>query len=217
MAFLEELARSPFVGEFRFVCVDANEMGVRPALPPYVRAVPTLMITGEHEPRVDAAVMNWLSERRLRDRSGVATVGPAGARAGAGGGRPGAPAAAAAAAAAEVGPMAWGGSDMMMCGGDEGFAYISDNTNPTDSGAVRMAGNMASFHDIGAMVAPDARTMPGAMLVAGGAGAGAGAGAPAGGSEKSRALNSAMETLRAARDRDIPGPVRRVGGMDGGR
>ena len=197
MAFLEELARSPFVAEFRFVCVDANEMGVRPTLPPYVRAVPTLMIAGEHEPRIDAAVMNWLSERRLRDRSGVATVGPAG-------GRTNAPASVA--APAEVGPMAWGGSDMMMCGGDEGFAYISDNTNPTDSGAVRMAGNMASFNDIGAMVAPDTKTMPGAMLVAGGAGP------SAGGSEKSRALNSAMETLRAARDRDIPGPVRRIGG-----
>ncbi len=212
MAFLEELARSPFVGEFRFVCVDANEMGVRPALPPAVRAVPTLMIAGEHEPRVDAAVMNWLSERRLRDRSGVATVGPAGARTGGGGGgRPGAPAA----TAVDAGPSAWGGSDMMMSGGDEGFAYINDNTNPTDSGAVRMAGNMASFHDIGAMVAPDARTMPGAMLVAGGAGAGAGAGAAAGGSEKSRAMTSAMEALRAARDRDVPGPVRRIGGPGG--
>jgi hypothetical protein len=200
-AFLEELARSPYVKEFRFICVDVNAAGVRPALPPYVRAVPTLMIAGEPEPRVDAAVMNWLSERRLHDRSSVSTMGPAGARAPPGG------------RAEPAGPMAWGGSDMMGGGGDEGFAYLDDNTAPSDKGTVRLAGNMASFHDIGAMVAPDSRTVPGGIMAAT---AGAGAGAGAGTSEKSRALSSAYEAALAARSRDVPGPVQRIGSGGGG-
>lgn len=80
-AFLEELSRTPYSREFRFICVDAPPGGVRPALPPYVRAVPTLMIAGEHEPRTDAQVMNWLSERRLIERTGaVPTATVPGAR-----------------------------------------------------------------------------------------------------------------------------------------
>lgn len=179
-------------------------------LPPYVRAVPTLMIAGEPEPRVDAAVMNWLSERRLHDRSSVATMGPAGARA-----APGAAVRGGGAAAAEpAGPMAWGGSDMMGGGGDEGFAYLDDNTAPSDKGTVRLAGNMASFHDIGAMVAPDSRTVPGGIMAATAVATAVGAGA--GASEKSRALSSAYEAALAARSRDVPGPVQRIGGGGGG-
>lgn len=68
--FLEQLSQTPFAREFQFVCVDPPKGGgPRPALPPYVRAVPTLMIIGESGPRVDNAVINWLSERRLRARA----------------------------------------------------------------------------------------------------------------------------------------------------
>lgn len=213
VAFLEELARSPYSREFRFVCVDANDAGIRPVLPPYVKAVPTLMIAGEAEPRVDSQVMNWLSERRLSERRTVPVSTPGGMRAAASGGG----SAASAAAAADVGPMAFGGSDMMFGGGDEGFAYLDDNTNPSSENMVRMAGNMASLNDLHMLSAPDSRTMPGAMLVAGGSSSGGSAsGSSSGGSgsgaattAKAKALQSAFESFRSSRDKDIPGPVAR--------
>ena len=189
------------------MCVDANEAGVRPALPSYVKAVPTLMIAGEVEPRVDSQVMNWLSERRLSDRRTVPVSTPGGMRAGgsaaSGGGS-------SAAAVADVGPMAFGGSDMMFGGGDEGFAYLDDNTNPSSENMVRMAGNMASLNDLHMLSAPDSRTMPGSMLVAGAGGSGSSSGAAAAATTaKAKALQSAFESFRSARDKDIPGPVAR--------
>jgi hypothetical protein len=108
--------------------------------------------------------------------------------------------------------MAFGGSDMMFGGGDEGFAYLDDNTNPSSDTMVRMAGNMASLNDLHMLSAPDSRTMPGAMLVAGAGGSGAGgsgSGSAAATSAKAKALQSAFETFRSARDKDIPGPVGR--------
>ena len=212
VAFLEELARSPYSREFRFVCVDANDAGIRPVLPPYVKAVPTLMIAGEAEPRVDSQVMNWLSERRLSERRTVPVSTPGGMRSGgaaaSGGGS-------SAAAAVDVGPMAFGGSDMMFGGGDEGFAYLDDNTNPSSENMVRMAGNMASLNDLHMLSAPDSRTMPGAMLVAGGSASGSssggsgGSGSGAATTAKAKALQSAFESFRSSRDKDIPGPVAR--------
>lgn len=216
---MEELARSPYSREFRFVCVDANEAGVRPPLPSYVKAVPTLMITGEAEPRVDSQVMNWLSERRLSERRTVPVSTPGGMRAGgAASGGAASGGGSSAAATADVGPMAFGGSDMMFGGGDEGFAYLDDNTNPSSENMVRMAGNMASLNDLHMLSAPDSRTMPGAMLVAGAGGSSSGSGASASGSSggagaattaKAKALQSAFESFRSSRDKDIPGPVAR--------
>jgi len=176
---------------------------MRPTLPPYVKAVPTLMIAGEVEPRVDSQVMNWLSERRLSDRRTVPLSTPGGVRSGGGA------AGGSAAAGADVGPMAFGGSDMMFGGGDEGFAYLDDNTNPSSDTMVRMAGNMASLNDLHMLSAPDSRTMPGSMLVAGAGGSGSGSGSAPATSAKAKALQSAFETFRSARDKDIPGPVGR--------
>jgi hypothetical protein len=103
--------------------------------------------------------------------------------------------------------MAFGGSDMMFGGGDEGFAYLDDNTNPSSDTMVRMAGNMASLNDLHMLSAPDSRTMPGSMLVAGAGGSGSATAAAT--SAKAKALQSAFETFRSARDKDIPGPVGR--------
>jgi hypothetical protein len=198
-AFLEELARTPYAKEFRFVCVDVGPTGTRPALPPYVKAVPTLMIAGEVEARTDSAVMNWLSERRLKERQSVSISTPAGKVQM--GGPP------------TAGPVATGGFDgpaafdgFGMAGGDEGFAYLTDDTSSMSTSMVRMAGNMASIHDMNSMTAPAQRG-----TVAPGTGA---ASAPAMGTSvamtaKAKAMEDRLEALRASRDREVQGPPQR--------
>lgn len=64
-AFITELAKTPYKGEFRFVCADPSP--TRPALPSWLKKVPTLVINGEPEPRTDSEVMNWLYERKMKD------------------------------------------------------------------------------------------------------------------------------------------------------
>jgi hypothetical protein len=190
-AFLEELTRTPYAKEFRFVCVDVGPTGTRPTLPPYVKAVPTLMIAGEPEPRTDSAVMNWLSERRLKERQSVAVATPMGSVQ-----RGGAPTLAA--AGGGDGPMAFDGFGM----GDEGFALLSDDTSSMSTSMVRIAGNMASIHDMGSMTAPAQRG-----TATPGVGAASAAAPPV--SAKTKAMDDRLEALRAARDRDLPGPAGR--------
>ena len=61
-AFLEELAGTPYVPEFAFVCVDPP----RPPLPGWLKSVPTLLVAGEATPRVGPGpVNNWLFERKM--------------------------------------------------------------------------------------------------------------------------------------------------------
>jgi hypothetical protein len=64
-AFLQELSQTPWKTEFRFICVDPSPN--RPALPEWLKKVPTLVIAGEPEPRTDGAVMNWLYEKKMKD------------------------------------------------------------------------------------------------------------------------------------------------------
>jgi hypothetical protein len=190
-AFLEELARTPYAKEFRFVCVDVGPTGTRPALPPYVKAVPTLMIAGEADARTDSAVMNWLSERRLKERQSVAVATPMGTV------QRGGPPAAGAAAEAE-GPSAFDGFGMAgTC--DEGFAFLSEVTSATTA---RITGNMASIHDMSSMTGP---TQKGSVVP--GTGAASSAAPPM--TAKAKAIDDRLEALRAARDRDLPGPPQR--------
>ena len=63
-AFLEELAATPFVPEFQLICVDPSPS--RPPLPPWLKTVPSMLVTGETTPRVGPGpVNNWLFERKL--------------------------------------------------------------------------------------------------------------------------------------------------------
>ena len=63
-AFLEELSSTPYVPEFRLVCVDPSQ--ARPALPSWLKSVPSLLVLGETTPRVGPGpVNNWLFERKL--------------------------------------------------------------------------------------------------------------------------------------------------------
>lgn len=67
-AFVTELSQTPYKGEFRFVCVDPSPN--RPQLPSWLKSVPTLVISGEPEPRTNSEVMNWLYERKMKDGGG---------------------------------------------------------------------------------------------------------------------------------------------------
>lgn len=70
-AFLTQLKATPFIQEFKFICVDPGSDGKRPQLPPQVKQVPTLFIRGEDEPRINGDVMNWLAERKLLETKGA--------------------------------------------------------------------------------------------------------------------------------------------------
>jgi hypothetical protein len=68
-AFLTELANTPWKQSFRFVCVDPSPN--RAPLPSWLTKVPTLVIKGEQQPRVDGEVMNWLSEMKMKQGAGL--------------------------------------------------------------------------------------------------------------------------------------------------
>ena len=76
-AFIEEISKTPYHSEFRFICVDPSPN--RPPLPSWLKQAPTLVISGEPEPRTNSDVMNWLYERKMRDgggKTGGTTNGP---------------------------------------------------------------------------------------------------------------------------------------------
>ena len=72
-AFIEELSKTSYKNEFRFICVDPSPN--RPALPSWLKQAPTLVISGEPEPRTNSDVMNWLYERKMRDGGGNGNSG----------------------------------------------------------------------------------------------------------------------------------------------
>lgn len=67
-AFIEEISKTKYHTEFRFICVDPSPS--RPQLPSWLKQTPTLVISGEPEPRTNSEVMNWLYERKMRDGGG---------------------------------------------------------------------------------------------------------------------------------------------------
>jgi hypothetical protein len=72
-AFITEISQTPYHKEFRFICVDPSPN--RPQLPSWLRQIPTLVISGEPEPRVNSEVMNWLYERKMKDGGGTQEQG----------------------------------------------------------------------------------------------------------------------------------------------
>ena len=75
-AFLEEISKTSYHGLFRFICVDPGPN--RPALPSWLKQIPTLVISGEPEPRTNGEVMNWLYEQKMKDGAGNKGGGAAG-------------------------------------------------------------------------------------------------------------------------------------------
>lgn len=64
-AFITELAQTPWKGLFRFICTDPSPS--RPSLPPWLKKVPTLIISGKADPITDSDVMNWLYEKKMSE------------------------------------------------------------------------------------------------------------------------------------------------------
>lgn len=195
--FLEELAKTKYSKEFRFISVDVQQNGQRPQLPAYVKAVPTLMIDGEAAPRTDSQVMNWLSERRLRDDT------PTGPGRGSAGSAAGGGAGAAAAAGSSDGLMAF--SDEMAISGDEGYAFIGEDATATKGAMVRMVGTMASINDLTGLGTSNDRSRGEAS-----AAQGSNIGTPRQ-TEKAKALDDALMAYQQMRDKDMrpsgPGPL----------
>jgi hypothetical protein len=64
-AFIEEISKTPYHALFRFICVDPSPN--RPQLPGWLKQTPTLVISGEPEPRTNSDVTNWLYEQKMKD------------------------------------------------------------------------------------------------------------------------------------------------------
>jgi hypothetical protein len=67
-AFIEEISKTNYHSQFRFICVDPGPH--RPQLPGWLKQTPTLVISGDPEPRTNSDVMNWLYEQKMRDGGG---------------------------------------------------------------------------------------------------------------------------------------------------
>jgi hypothetical protein len=63
--FISEISKTSYHKDFRFICVDPSPN--RPQLPAWLKQTPTLVISGEPEPRTNSEVMNWFYERKMKD------------------------------------------------------------------------------------------------------------------------------------------------------
>ena len=118
-AFIEEISKTTYHTDFRFICVDPSPN--RPQLPSWLKQTPTLVISGEPEPRTNSEVMNWLYERRMQD-----------------GGKRAANGGAAAPAAADPEPYL----DTEMGGGyGDSYSFLGDDTSAEGNGGTSMKHN----------------------------------------------------------------------------
>jgi hypothetical protein len=119
--FVEEISKTNYAAEFRFICVDPGPN--RPALPSWLKQTPTLVISGEPEPRTNSEVMNWLYERKMKEGAGSKGGGNGGA---------------AAAVASEPEPYL----DSEMGGGyGDSYSFIGADTSTSGSGGLTMQHN----------------------------------------------------------------------------
>ena len=127
-AFITEISQTPYHKEFRFICVDPSPN--RPQLPTWLKQTPTLVISGEPEPRTNSEVMNWLYEHKMKNggggggNSGNGTNGDNG---GAGG-------------STSIEPEPY--LDMEMGGGfGDSYSFLGDDTTTQGNGGMRMKHN----------------------------------------------------------------------------
>lgn len=142
-AFLEELAKTPYKGMFRYVCVDPSPN--RPPLPSFLNpknnpkaSVPCLMITGEPEPRFGGEVMNWLYEKKMQDTSKqVSTQGstPDGVPGG--------------------DPMGWNSMEHVSFAKGFGYSFNDSDTSTDGVGGTKIPG---AFSFLNGQAAPGDRT-----------------------------------------------------------
>jgi hypothetical protein len=131
-AFVEEISTTPYARDFRFICVDPGPN--RPALPSWLKQTPTLVISGEPEPRTNSEVMNWLYETKMKDgsRAKAATSGASGS--GASGSGP--------SAIGEPEPYL----DTEMGGGfGDSYSFLGVDTSAQGNGGMSMMHNFTSL------------------------------------------------------------------------
>jgi hypothetical protein len=117
--FIEEISKTKYHQDFRFICVDPSAQ--RPQLPSWLKQTPTLVISGEAEPRTNSDVMNWLYERKMQD-----------------GGKP--PAGGSAGAPAAVDPEPY--MDIEMGGGyGDSYSFLGTDTSAQGDGGLSMKHN----------------------------------------------------------------------------
>jgi len=122
-AFLEELAKTTWVSEFQFICVDPSPN--RPTLPKWLKQVPTLVIEGEQEPiKTDTEVMNWLYERKMKE--GPKKVPSQGSQS-------------SAAAVVSGEPESWISNEMGR-GGNSGYSFVDSDTSTGGNGGATIPG-----------------------------------------------------------------------------
>ena len=125
-AFITEISQTPYHKEFRFICVDPSPN--RPQLPTWLKQTPTLVISGEPEPRTNSEVMNWLYEHKMKNGGGGnSNSGGNGASNGNSG-------------PTSVEPEPY--LDMEMGGGfGDSYSFLGDDTTTQGNGGLRMKHN----------------------------------------------------------------------------
>ena len=124
-AFITEISQTPYHKEFRFICVDPSAN--RPQLPTWLKQTPTLVISGEPEPRTNSEVMNWLYEHKMKNGGGGGSG--SGNNGDTGGGTP-----------TSVEPEPY--LDMEMGGGfGDSYSFLGDDTTTQGNGGMRMKHN----------------------------------------------------------------------------
>jgi hypothetical protein len=183
-AFIEEISKTNYHKEFRFICVDPSPN--RPQLPSWLKSVPTLVISGEPEPRTNSEVMNWLYEKKMMDggarQGGGGGRGAGGGGGGGGGGEP-------------PGPEPY--MDMEMGGGfGDSYSFIGDDTTAQGDGGLRAAHNFTYLNgqdSVGTREASNFQTTSNDQRR----------------SKKEQIFDQQYEQMMKARDAGMPRPVMR--------
>ena len=173
-AFIQELGKTPWVREFHFLCVDPSPN--RPKLPPWLKQVPTLVISGEPEPRINSEVMNWLYERKMKENP-VQNE----------------PSIAKAVVSGE--PAVWNPAEMGGFG-DAGYTFLDSDTSTGGNGGETLPGNF-SFLNGGA--SPGDRQ----STAVGGGGLAGDLRATAGRSKKEQQFDAQLDMYKQQRDMGI--------------
>ncbi len=184
-AFITELAQTPWVRQFRFVCVDPGPS--RPQLPSWLKKVPTIVIAGEAEPRTDSEVMNWLYEKKMKEGGG-----DSGGGGGRGSGKGGGP------AAADGEPSAF--NVMENTSFAKGFSYsgLNVDTSSQGNGGESIPGAFAFLRGAANPGDRAGQEFPGAAQP------GAGGGGGQRRSKKEELFDKQMEAYQRERERGMP-------------
>lgn len=129
-AFIEELSKTPWLKAFDFQCVDADKAGNKPALPKWLKQVPTLVIAGDENPvKVDTEVMNWLYEKKMKSQ-------------------PSKPPATSQAQTLVDGPESWLGGEMSGYG-DTGYSFVDADMTTAGNGGATIPGSFTFLQGFG--------------------------------------------------------------------